>query len=98
MTFEICGQTVLRLCNLRNSNFYELWRSSRFPLDWMFGPRPGITAAARPDLGTSPGATYPPPHPWIPAPYRGAGHAFDRRKDERKGRWPLCGRRWWHRD
>ncbi len=22
------------------------------------------------------------PHPWTPAPYRGTGHAFDRRSDE----------------
>ena len=36
--------------------------------------------AVRPKLGTSPRATIPSPHPsWIPAPYRGTGHAFDRR-------------------
>ncbi len=31
--------------------------------------------------GTSPRATGI-PHPWTPAPYRGTGHAFDRRSDE----------------
>ncbi len=25
------------------------------------------------------------PHPWTPAPYRGTGHAFDRRSDESGG-------------
>ena len=35
-------------------------------------------------LGISPGATVF-PHPWTPAPYRGTGHAFDRRSDESGG-------------
>ena len=43
--------------------------------------------AARPKLGTSPSATLPLSPPlWIPAPYRGTGHAFDRRNDESRGR------------
>ena len=33
--------------------------------------------------GRAPALHFPPPHPfWIPAPYRGTGHAFDRRNDE----------------
>ena len=37
------------------------------------------------------GATLP---LWIPAPYRGTGHAFDRRNDELRGRNDERGGRW----
>ena len=58
----------------------ELWHGTA---NWHGG---FCHATPRPQRGTSPRATFPSPHPfWIPAPYPGTGHAFDRWNDELGG-------------
>ena len=70
------------------------WGLAKFTLGKLGGacyrqlaPTDSATPHPMPQRGTSPRTTFPPaPRPWTPAPYRGTGHAFDRRRDDSGGR------------